>query len=144
MAKVVEHRTMAVSADALRRAILDFEKYPDFVSEVVSAKAHEKKSDGSQLVDFEIEVVKKFQYTLEFNLTNPNLLRWRLIESNFFTANEGSWELESIGDKQTKVTYSLDVGVKFLIPSWVSKKLTEVSLPRLLDSFESRAKKLKG
>jgi coenzyme Q-binding protein COQ10 len=143
MAKVVQERSMDVSVDALRRAILDFEKYPDFLSEVVAAKAHEKKSDGTQLVDFELELVKRFKYTLEFDLTHSDEIKWRLIDSNFFTSNEGAWSLTPLGDKKTGVVYSLDVGVKFLIPAWISKKLTETNLPRLLDSFEARAKKLK-
>ena len=144
MPKVVQERTMDVPIASLTRAILDFEKYPNFVSEVMAAKAHEKKGDGTQQVDFEIEVVKRFQYTLEFDTNTPNEIRWRLIDSNFFTSNEGAWILSSAGDKKTDVKYELNVGVKFLIPGWVSKKLTEVNLPRLLDSFEMRAKKLKG
>lgn len=135
---------MDVSADALKRAILDFEKYPKFVSEVVSAKPHEKKNDGTQLVEFELEVLKRFQYTLEFDLTEDDVIRWRLIDSNFFTSNEGAWKLTSLGKNKTGVVYELDVGVKFLIPSWVAKKLTEVNLPRLLESFEARAKKIQG
>ncbi len=144
MPKVVQQVSMAVPADALRRAIIDFEKYPEFLSEVVSAKAHEKKSDGTQRVDFEIEVVKRFKYTLEFDLGEKHELKWRLIDSNFFTANEGSWQLTPAGDKKTDVVYSLDVGVKFLVPGFIAKKLTEVSLPKLLENFEARAKKMKG
>lgn len=142
MPKVVQERTMQVKADVLKRTILDFEKYPDFVSEVVSAKPHESKTPGHQLVDFELEVIKRFQYTLEFDLNKENEIRWRLVDSNFFTANEGCWMLTPVGD-QTQVRYELNVGVKFLIPGWISKKLTEVNLPRLLDSFEARAKQNK-
>jgi ribosome-associated toxin RatA of RatAB toxin-antitoxin module len=139
MAKVVQERIMGVSADALRRVILDFEKYPEFLSEVVSAKpkqAHE----GFQRVEFEIEVVRRFQYTLEFDFTSENRIRWRLLDSNFFTTNDGAWILNSVAEKKTQVQYELNVGVKFLIPGFVAKKLTEVNLPRLLDSFENRAK----
>jgi ribosome-associated toxin RatA of RatAB toxin-antitoxin module len=143
MPKVVQELSMAVSADALRRAILDFEKYPEFLSEVVAAKAHEKKSDGTQRVDFEIEVIKRFKYTLEFDASDKNSIKWRLIDSNFFTANEGSWDLTESGEKKTDVVYSLEVGVKFLVPGFIAKKLTEVSLPKLLVNFEARAGKLK-
>jgi len=131
---------MKVPLDALRRTILDFEKYPDFVSEVVSAKAQEPKPDGGQLVDFEVEVIKRFRYTLEFDTRKEDEIRWRLVDSNLFTANEGAWILKKVSDKETAATYELEVGVKFLIPGFVAKKLTEVSLPKLLDSFEARAK----
>lgn len=141
MPKVVQDRTMNVSMESLRRAILDFGKYPEFLSEVVSAKP-QSSSDGFQKVDFEIEVIKRFRYTLEFDFSDQENIRWRLLDSNFFTANEGSWKLRAVSEKQTQVQYELNVGVKFLIPGFIAKKLTEVNLPRLLDSFEARAKEI--
>ncbi len=142
MPKVIQERTMNVSADALRRVILDFEKYPEFVTEVVSAKNHERGASGGQIVDFEVEAIRRFRYTLEFDASQPNEVRWRLVDSNLFTANEGAWILKKLSDSETAVKYELEVGVKFLIPGWVAKKLTEVNLPRLLESFETRAQKL--
>lgn len=143
MPKVFQERTMQVSADALRRVILDFEKYPEFVSEVVTAKNRGPSASGGQLVDFEVEVLRRFRYTLEFDASKANEIRWRLVDSNLFTANEGAWVLKKVSDDETEVKYALEVGVKFLIPGWVAKKLTEVNLPRLLESFEERAKKQK-
>jgi coenzyme Q-binding protein COQ10 len=141
MAKVVLERTMGVSAQALKRVVLDFEKYPEFLPEVVSAKTVASKKKGVQEVVFEIEVLKRFQYVLQFDLNSENEIRWRLMESNFFTANEGAWLLKPLSEKKTQVTYELEVGVKFMVPGFVAKKLTEVNLPKLLESFEARAKK---
>lgn len=132
---------MHVSESALQRVILDFEKYPEFLPEVMEARPREARG-GLQVVDFEIELIKRFQYTLEFDLQNPSHLKWRLLESNFFTSNEGAWILKSQGENLTQATYELEVGVRFLIPGWISKKLTEVNLPKVLEHFEARAKSL--
>lgn len=130
---------MGVSLDALKRVILDFEKYPLFLSEVIVAKTKDAKQPGHQLVEFEIEVVKRFKYTLDFDTTGGNVIRWRLVDSNFFTANEGSWDLKALGKDKVEAKYQLEVGVKFMVPGFVAKKLTEVQLPKLLDNFEARA-----
>ena len=132
---------MAVSPEALRAAITDFKSYPEFVAEVVSAKAQKPKG-GKQKVSFQIEVIKSFEYTLEFDLSRENEIHWKLVDSNFFTTNEGAWILTPAKGGKTKVRYELEVGVKFLVPGFVAKKLTEVSLPKLLESFEERAKTL--
>ncbi len=142
MPKVVREKTMDVSLDALKRVILDFEKYPLFLGEVVVAKTKEAKQAGHQLVEFEIEVIKRFAYTLDFDLAGGDTIRWRLVDSNFFTANEGSWQLKAVGKDKVHATYELEVGVKFMVPGFVAKKLTEVSLPKLLDNFEARASKV--
>ncbi len=133
---------MGVSLDRLKRAILDFGKYPEFLPEVIAAKAHKASAKGFQKVDFEIEVVKRFKYTLEFDFSKAEQIRWRLLDSNFFTENEGVWLLKAVSENKTQVHYELNVGVKFLIPGFVAKKLTEVNLPHLLDSFEARAKEV--
>lgn len=141
MAKVVRDKEMNVPTPLLLRAITEAENYPKFLPEVVSAKKVSGTPEKYQ-VKFEIEVVKKFQYTLEFQSNGTDKVSWRLIESDFFKKNEGSWNLKSLGDKKTAVHYELDVDFGFLVPGFISKKLTEVSLPKMFDAFESRAKEL--
>ncbi len=133
---------MSVPLEALFQAITEFEKYPDFLGEVVGAKVVKKPDPKTVLVQFEIEVVKKFVYTLEFKINGNQEIQWKLLESDFFKKNEGRWVLQSKGPQETEVHYELDVAVVFLIPSWISKKLTEVNLPKMFDSFETRAKEL--
>ncbi len=139
--KVVREKEMNVPVAALWKVITDFEKYPDFVEEVVVAKSRPK-TGQTQQVEFEIEVVKRFQYTLEFKLVENQELSWRLVESNFFKKNDGRWLLKDLGGGRTHATYELELGFGFLVPGWVTKKLTEVNLPKMLDNFEARAKKV--
>lgn len=141
MAEVKREMTMAVSQKALFQAITDFERYPDFVDEVVSVSILESK-ESFRKVKFELEVIKRFDYVLEFTLQGQDRVEWRLVSSNFFKKNEGRWILKSVDTGHTHVDYALDIGFGFLVPGWVSKKLTETNLPKMLKGFETRAMKI--
>ena len=135
---------MGVDIDSLRQAITQFDQYPSFLSEVVGANTIPSEDPNKPQVEFEIEVIKRFRYKLEFDVSDPNNISWRLLESDFFKKNQGSWKLTDKGNGETNVVYELDVGFGLLVPGFVSKKLTEVNLPRLLESFESQAKQVGG
>lgn len=142
MANVTRDKEMQVSIGALYRAITDFESYPKFLPEVVDVKTDAASNESTAKVTFEIEVVKKFQYTLQFEMKKTSEVRWRLVESNFFKGNTGLWLLKEIAPGKTAVHYELDVSFGFLVPGWISKKLTETSLPKMFENFEGQAKKL--
>ena len=144
MAAVVRDKTMKVSQQALFAAITDFEHYPKFLPEVVSSKAQATKSLGVVRVTFEIEVVKRFEYVLEFKIEGADLVSWKLVESNFFKTNQGKWQLKSVAAKATEVHYELEVAFGFMVPGFVTKKLTEINLPKMFESFETRAKSLEA
>jgi len=141
MPSAVREKEMSVGIDTLRGVILDFESYPSFLSEVVTAKTRSGGTPQRTLVDFEIEVIKRFAYTLEFSFADEREIRWKLVEGKIFTKNEGRWRLEPRGDK-TFATYELEIALTLFVPGWVTKKLTENNLPRLLDSYEEQAKKV--
>ena len=91
------------------------------------------------VVEFELEIIKRFRYRLKFDLKPKSEVRWSLVESNFFKENTGRWVLKPMGKDLTLVTYELDVLFGFLVPGWVTRKLTEINLPRMFDKFEVRA-----
>jgi coenzyme Q-binding protein COQ10 len=141
MSRVSKEKEMDVPSEVLFNVITDFESYPNFVSEVVSVKVIPGASSEKKKVTFELEIMKRFQYTLEFDIA-PQEVRWSLVESNFFKTNEGRWLLKPSGKGKTHATYELEVGFGFLVPGWVTKRLTETSLPKMLDNFEARAKQI--
>lgn len=128
---------MAVRIEDLYASITDFERYPEFLPEVVSARIVKGNKSDRVDVQFELEVIKRFEYVLQFELNSPSRVRWKLITSNFFKTNQGGWQLEAT-KKGVKARYELEVSFGFLVPKWVTKKLTEVSLPAMLDRFEKR------
>ena len=141
MAEVTRDVKMQVPAEKLFNAIVDFDKYPEFLPEVKSAKA-QKASGDKVKVDFEIEVMKRFKYTLEFTMKGKEEIAWRLVESDFFKENRGRWVLKPAGENATDVHYELELGFGFMVPGWIVKKLTETGLPKMFENYEARAKSL--
>ena len=140
MAKVIKEKEMNVSAEALANVILDFENYPEILGEVKKAVTTWSTDKKDAKVNFELEVVKRFNYDLKFAIEYPAKIAWSLMKSDFFKENRGSWTIKKLGDKKCHVTYEVEVSFGFLVPGWVTKKLTEVNLPKMLEKFESAAK----
>jgi len=141
MPKVIREREMAVPLKALRQVVVDVESYPKFLPEVVSAQVEKGATARRMRVNFELEVVKRFQYSLDFDISD-DVVAWKLVKSNFFKVNEGRWVLKSVDSDHTFATYELDVDFGFLVPQWISRKLTEISLPKMLENFETRTKQV--
>lgn len=142
MAEVSRQMEMKVPVEALFQAITDFKSYPEFVSEVVAVEVHPGGTPEKTRVSFELEVIKRFKYTLEFKIVDKKEISWSLVESNFFKTNNGRWTLKSLDKGTTQAVYALDVAFGFMVPGWISKKLTETNLPRMMESFAERAKTL--
>lgn len=144
MSAVAREKEMDVPVEALFKAITDFTAYPEFVSEVVGVEVQKGGTPEKTRVAFELDVIKRFKYTLEFKIVDNKEVSWTLVDSNFFKTNSGKWILKSLPNGKTHATYSLDVSFGFLVPGWISKKLTETNLPRMMESFETQARKIQG
>jgi len=142
MARIVREKEMNVSPQALYDAITNFDGYPEFLPEVVSASVESDSNLDRTIVHFELELIKRFQYTLQFKMREKEEVVWELVDSNFFKINEGRWQLEERSPNVTQVHYELEVGFGFFVPKFISKKLTEVNLPKMFDCFERRAQGL--
>jgi len=141
--QIHREREFKVQSSSLYRVITDFEQYKTFLPEVTGSSIVSKKGELEFRVRFEIDVMKKFSYELDFSLFPEKEIHWKLVESDFFKTNQGKWLLTPAGN-HTKVQYDLEVGFGFFVPSWITKKLTESNLPQMFDKFEEQAKKLGG
>ena len=138
MAKVSLTKDLNVDQNQLFQAIVDYEKYPEFISEIKSAKVI---SENPKRVQFTLELMKTFDYVLEFKETTPTDVSWKLVESNLFKKNSGGWKIKKKGDK-ISATYSLDVEFGFLAPSFIVNKMVKKDLPKMIQQFEDRVKEL--
>ncbi|NBX75563.1 MAG: hypothetical protein EBQ92_03350 [Proteobacteria bacterium] len=141
--QIQREREFKVSPKQLYKVITDFESYKAFLPEVVGSSIVSGKGTEKVRVRFEIELMKKFVYDLEFSLFPDKEVHWRLVESDFFKANQGKWVLTPHREG-THVKYELEVGFGFLVPGWITKKLTESNLPQMFDKFETRAQEIKN
>ena len=141
--QIQREREFKVAQKSLYQVITDFENYKTFLPEVVGSTIVAGKGTEKVRVRFEIEMMKRFAYDLEFNLFPEKEVHWRLVESDFFKTNQGKWIL-SPHHAGTQVRYELEVGFGFLVPGWITKKLTESNLPQMFDKFETRAKEIQN
>lgn len=140
MSKVSIHETYDLPQDKFYSVVTDYEKYPEFLSEIKSAKLEK---DSPKQVAFTLEKVKTFEYVLEFKEKAPCEISWKLVRSNLFKKNSGGWKFKPQGDR-ILVTYSLDVEFGFLVPSFIVNGLVKKDLPKVIEVFKERVEALYG
>jgi ribosome-associated toxin RatA of RatAB toxin-antitoxin module len=127
-----------VSPERLMTVITDFEAYPDFIPEMVSAKIIRQTGDVWE-VAFGIHVVRRLDYTLRLSKMSPTRVEWRLV-SGVFRSNEGTWQLTALGDgDRTHAEYTVDIQVGMFLPGSLVRSLVGKSLPSMLTKFKARA-----
>lgn len=130
-----------VSAEQFYNALLDYENYAEILGEVDEIDILEFSEEGAK-IQYSVNVVKKFSYTLKMTHERPNLVAWELDSGSLFKKNSGRWEIEDLGDNKCKVVYNLDVALKVFAPKAITNKLVAVSLPRMMKTFYEHAKGL--
>ena len=146
MATASHTATVNVPPEVLFGVITDYEKYPKFLPETVDveiASRGKRKKDGTRTVDvdFQIKVVKRFEYTLCMIESPSDSVSWEQVTGPF-KRNTGSWTLEAKGKNKTEATYAVTVEVGFLVPRSIINMLVGKSLPDTVRRFKERAESL--
>ena len=139
MASAERTEVFDVAIDKLFKVITDYENYPDFMDGVSSVNLIERKGNKAK-VEFHINIIKKFNYTLLLTEEAPNKLSWTFESGDLFKRSEGAWELKDNGDGSTEVTYRVDIDFKMMVPSMMTKKLVSGNLPSMMKSVAVKAK----
>src|SRR5690606_29013175 len=87
------------------KIISDYEKYPEFLSEVRGCKIIKTENDR-KLVEYTVSVVKEFKYRLWMTEEAPKKISWVFESGDIFKSSIGSWTLEDEAGK-TRATYSV-------------------------------------
>jgi ribosome-associated toxin RatA of RatAB toxin-antitoxin module len=143
MAQASRSVTVNVPPEKFFDVVADFEKYPEFLPEVKKVKV-EAGQGGAKDVTYTVDIkAKVITYTLRHTSEKPGVLRWSMVKGEMMKGNDGSWTLKP-GPKPetTEATYTIDLRLSALVPSFIEKVLAEQSLPGLLANFKSRAEKL--
>jgi coenzyme Q-binding protein COQ10 len=120
--------------------ISDFESYPEFLPDVKKVEVDKK---GKRLTaTFEVSVIKKIRYTLEFATVPSKKISWTFVKGDVFKDNRGGWEFEEVKKGQTKATYQIEVDFGLLVPSLITNKLVGHNLPQMMKRFKERAESL--
>jgi ribosome-associated toxin RatA of RatAB toxin-antitoxin module len=126
------------SPERFLAVVRDFESYPVFIPEMVSAKILQETGDVSE-VAFGIHMVRRLDYTLRLTQVTPHRIEWCLV-SGIFRSNNGSWQLTPLGDgSRTHVEYKVDIQVGMFLPGSLVRSLVGKTLPSMLQKFKARA-----
>lgn len=129
------------SIDKIYKVLVDYEAYPEYMDGV--KKVTVLSSDGNEsVVEYDISIIKKFNYQLDLKATEPTTVEWSFKSGDIFSKNSGAWNLKDLGDGTTEVNYTVEVEFKVKVPGMISKKLVSSNLPSLMKAVEKRANKL--
>ncbi len=142
MAKATTSDVFKCTKSEFYKIITDYEKYPEFLSEVKSCKI--LKTEGPRkLVEFQVQLMKTFKYTLWMTEVENSSVDWEFVSGDLFKTNSGSWKLQEDGGK-CRATYSLDVTFTMFVPGPIANTLVNVNLPNMISSYHQRVGLLYG
>lgn len=139
MANATRTEVVDVDINKLYAVIVDYAKYPEFVDGVSSIKVLSQ-SDTNAKVEYTVNMIKTFKYTLAITQSKPTKVSWVLDSGDLFKKNDGMWTLKDLGGGKTEVTYALEVDFKMFAPNSILTALTQKNLPIMMESFFKRAK----
>ena len=139
MATASRTEIVDVDINKLYDVIVDYASYADFVDGVSSTKVISQ-NETSAKVEYSVNMIKSFKYTLATTQVRPTKVSWVLDSGDLFKKNDGQWLLKDLGGGKTEVTYSLEVDFKMFAPNSILTALTQKNLPVMMESFFKRAK----
>ena len=140
MAKAEINQLFDCEVTQFYKIITDYEKYPDFLSEVKKCKV--VKNEGKKkLVEFQISVIKTITYRVWITENEGKGLNWEFESGELFKVNNGGWTLSDEAGK-TRVVYKIEADFKGFVPGPVAKGLVSVNLPNMMAAYQKRVKQL--
>ena len=119
--------TIAAGPDVCYAAAVDFERYPEWASDVKMARIISRDDEG-RAVDVEFRAAamgRSTTYTLRyFYGANPSRLAWRLQRGDITRRLDGEYEFLSVaGDpSSTELVYHLAVDLSVPLPGFVKRR----------------------
>ncbi|MCM2322426.1 MAG: SRPBCC family protein [Oligoflexia bacterium] len=144
MASAEIKEILNVDKDRFFEVVTRYEDYPLFVDGCTSVKV-ERPAPGRARVTYHVSMMKDVTYTLDLTENaEKGTIDWKLVESDFFKVNNGSWRIKSAGAGKTEVHYGLEVEFKIPVPGLILNRLVKGNLPSMVKSFEKRVREKYG
>lgn len=142
MAKASTTEVFNCTPEQFFKIISDYEKYHEFLAEVKQCKV--LKTEGTRkLVEYNVQVMKSFKYSLWMNENPPQGITWEFASGDIFKTSVGSWKLENEAGK-TRATYTVEATFSMFVPGPLANALVSVNLPNMISSYHKRVKQLYG
>ena len=139
MATTTVSEVFSCSVENFYKIITDYEKYPEFLSEISHCRIIDQK-ENKKLVEYDIHLLKSFIYKLWMKEDKDSYyLSWEFAGGAIFKSNKGYWKLEDLSGKCC-ATFHLDCQFKVFIPGAITKTLLQINLPNMMKSYHERVK----
>lgn len=130
------------TAEEFFKIVTDYEKYPEFLTEVKSVKIY-KNAGNTKEMEYHVSLIKTFKYKLKVTEVPNKSVKFEFIGGEVFKTMSGSW---SLSEQQGKcaVEYNVEAGFGLLVPESLAKPLVSANLPMMMANFKKRIKEIYG
>lgn len=142
MASATTSAIFNCTAEEFFKLISDYEKYPEFLTEVKAVKIL-KTSGATKEMEYSVSLIKSFKYKLKVEEKAPTEIKFQFIGGDVFKTMKGSWNIKPKGEK-CEVDYSVEASFGMLVPDAVAKPLVSANLPMMIENIKKRIKKVYG
>jgi len=122
--------------------VTDFERYPEWASDVKSATIveHDEMGRGGDVTFRAAAMGRSTTYTLRYYYgSNPLRVAWRQTEGDITKKIEGEYEFAPVeGGEKTEVVYHLAADLAILIPGFVKRRAESRIVRAALEDLSSR------
>lgn len=138
--QTTERTTVAASPESCFAAAMDFERYPEWASDVKVAKILSRDEEGRPVdVEFRAAAMgRSTVYTLRyFYGANPLRLAWRLQSGDITRRLDGEYEFLAVDGSpdMTEVVYHLAVDLSVPMPGFVKRRAEAKIVRSAVDDF---------
>ena len=136
MAKLETQHIFQGNLEKVFEAITSYELYSEYLPGVTGVEILETLDDGSKRVKFDLNLMKKFHYTLIMRAQSPGAISWELESSNLMKSNSGSWDLAAKGKDKTVADYAVDITFKGLVPKSITDRVAKANIGGMFQGFQ--------
>lgn len=134
---------MNAPIEKIYAVLSNYEAYSEFMDGVSKVKVLSREGNKVK-AQYDLNIIKTFNYVLNLVEEENKSVSWSFDQGDIFSINSGSWQLKDLGDGKTEVTYNVevDIKVKMLGAGMITKQLTKIQLPAMMNAVEKRAQEL--
>jgi len=130
------------TAEEFFKIISDYEKYPEFLTEVKSVKVY-KNVGNTKEMEYHVSLIKTFKYKLKATEVPNKSIKFEFIGGDVFKTMNGSWTLKD-QDGKCAVVYKVEASFGVFVPDAIAKPLVSANLPMMMTNLKKRIKKIYG
>ncbi len=134
--------TIQASPARITDVIVDFERYPDWIKDMISTSVLERYEDGyAHLVEFDLDAgILKDKYRLRYEYADDlSRINWTLAETSAVQRSQtGSYEIADNDDGTSTVTYTLAVELSMPMLGMFKRKAERMIMDSALKELKHR------